>query len=307
MTERPERGNLHAWWTAQWHVRPTFLYRFVLSIPLLYLITLAALYHWQRDILFARPAEWQEEPRPAEFVERIVKEADGTRLRIWQSGPPAEGKATIVFFYGNAGTLSDFADVGAALRTQGFGVVLASYRGYSNNPGFPSEEGLFEDARAILGTIPHISAPVILWGQSLGSGVAARMAAEGRASGLILQSPYTSIVDLAAVAYPMFPVRMLDTDPFDTLSLVPKIKIPVLIIHGTDDSTVPFWMGKRLALAFGNNASLVPIVHGGHNDLIEAETVPPALNWLNANSKVVALKRPTLDRSQNVNPKMIGH
>jgi pimeloyl-ACP methyl ester carboxylesterase len=266
---------------------------FFLIAALLYLAALTALYHWQRDMVFVR-AQWEKDDTPpAGFIERIVRENDGTRLRIWESAPPAKGKATIVFFYGNAGTLSDFAGVGELLQNEGYGVVLASYRGYSGNPGDPSEKGLFADARAILGAVAHGYQPIVVWGQSLGTGVAARMAAEGRASGLILQSPYTSIVDIAAMAYPLFPVRLLDTDPFDTLSLVPNIRMPVLIIHGTDDLTVPFWMGERLKALLGREATLVPIPHGGHNDLGTEDVVPPALQWLRANSRAI-VRSPTM-------------
>src|SRR5207244_4333098 len=99
---------------------------------------------------------------------------------------------------------------------------LASYRGYSRNPGDPSETGLMADARAVLASLPKNHGPVIVWGQSLGTGVAARMASEGRANALILQSPYTSIANVAALRFPVYPVRLLIKDPFDTLSLVPK-------------------------------------------------------------------------------------
>jgi fermentation-respiration switch protein FrsA (DUF1100 family) len=271
-----------------WRIGRRALVWLLPGAAVLYLAALGALYHWQRDIVFVRARWWHEGARPADFVERTIAEPDGTRLRIWESGPPAKGKATVVFFYGNAGTLSDFAGVGEDLRQNGYGVVLGSYRGYSRNPGDPSEAGLFADARAILGALPRGHGPVVVWGQSLGTGVAARMAAEGRASGLILQSPYTSVVDIAAMAYPLFPVRLLDKDPFDTLSLVPKIATPVLIIHGTNDWTVPFWMGVRLKGRFGRAATLVPIEHGGHDDLSADELVPPALQWLKANAKAIA-------------------
>ncbi|MGD0189213.1 MAG: alpha/beta fold hydrolase [Rhizomicrobium sp.] len=251
---------------------------------LLYLAGVVALYTKQRDILFVRARWWHENAMPSDFVERTVRENDGTRLRIWESGPPDKGKPTVVFFYGNAGTLSDFAPAGEEMHAQGYGIVLGSYRGYSGNPGEPSEQGLFADARAILAALPHGYGPVVVWGQSLGTGVAARMAAEGRASGLILQSPYTAVVDIAAMQYPLFPVRLLDRDPFDTLSLVPKIKIPVLIIHGTNDWNVPFWMGQKLKDALAAKATLVPIEHGGHDDLTTDELVPPALQWLASNS-----------------------
>lgn len=261
--------------------------RILVVLTLLYLSALAALYHWQRDMVFVRARWWHEGRPPSDFAERTVRERDGTLLRVWESEPPKPGKATVVFFYGNAGTLSDFAPAGQELHQQGYGVVLGSYRGYSGNPGEPSETGLFADARAILGALPAGHGPIVLWGASLGTGVAARMAAEGRASGLILQSPYTSVVDIAAMAYPLFPVRLLDTDPFDTLSLVARIKMPVLIIHGTDDLTVPFWMGQHLKALLGREARLVPIAHGGHNDLSTEELLPPALQWLEANFRTI--------------------
>jgi fermentation-respiration switch protein FrsA (DUF1100 family) len=271
--------NPHAW-----RIGRRALVWLLAIAALLYLAALVALYTKQRDIVFVRARWWHEYALPPGFVERTVKENDGTHLRIWESGPPDKGKPTVVFFYGNAGTLSDFAPVGEELHAQGYGVVLGSYRGYSGNPGSPSEQGLFADARAILAALPHGYGPVVVWGQSLGTGVAARMAAEGRATGLILQSPYTAIVDIAAMQYPLFPVRLLDTDPFDTLSLVPKIRMPVLIIHGTDDWTVPFWMGEQLKGRFGREATLVPIERGGHNNLTTDELLPPALQWLATNS-----------------------
>jgi pimeloyl-ACP methyl ester carboxylesterase len=285
-------AQAQGWQAAQvWRIGRRALPWLLPAAVVVYVAALAALYHWQRDFVFIRARWWHENARPADFTERTVQEPDGTRLRIWESAPPDKGKATVVFFYGNAGTLSDFAGLGEDLHQKGYGVVLGSYRGYSRNPGDPSEEGLFADARAILGALPRGHGPVVVWGQSLGTGVAARMAAEGRASGLVLQSPYTSIVDIAAMAYPLFPVRLLDTDPFDTLSLTPKIKIPVLIIHGTDDWTVPFWMGERLKGRFGRAATFVPIAHGGHNDLSEDELLPPALQWLKANGKAIARGR----------------
>ena len=281
--------KLQTWPSARvWRIGRRALAWLLLIAAVLYFAALAALYHWQRDIVFVRARWWHENAPPSGFLERAVSEADGTRLRIWESGPPEKGKATIVFFYGNAGTLSDFAGLGEELREEGYGVVLGSYRGYSGNPGNPSEKGHFADARAILGALQADHGPVVVWGQSLGTGVAARMAAEGRASGLILQSPYTSLVDIAAMEYPLFPVRLLDTDPFDTLSLVPKIRMPVLIIHGTDDWTVPFWMGERLEERLGREATLVPITNGGHNNLNEDQLVPPTLQWLKANSKAIA-------------------
>ncbi|MBV8977566.1 MAG: alpha/beta hydrolase [Alphaproteobacteria bacterium] len=230
---------------------------------------------YQRDLLFIRGRH--ERARDPLYRAAQIRETDGTRLTLWES-TSAAGAPIVIFFYGNAGTLSDFEDLGERLHARGFGIVLASYRGYSGNSGAPSEEGLMRDARATLQSLPPRHGPLVLWGQSLGSGVAARMAAEAHADALILQSPYTAVVDVAAERFPFYPVRLVMRDRFDTLSLVPKIQVPVLILHGTDDAVVPFAMGQLLAQRF-SHAALVAIAHGGH-DLGEGQILPPAEAWL---------------------------
>lgn len=240
-----------------------------------YAAILALLYAEQRQMLFVRGREARA-PEPIYRVHEIA-ETDGTRLTLWEA--PAKARPVIVFFYGNAGTLSDFARIGEAFHGEGYGIVLASYRGYSGNPGSPSEDGLMRDARAVLAALPAGHGPVVLWGQSLGSGVAARMAAEGRAAALILQSPYTAVVDVAARLYPFIPVRWLMTDRFDTLSVADRIKVPVLIMSGTADRTVPFDMGETLAARFAGHATLVPFDGGGHT-LPEWDVFKVADGWL---------------------------
>src|SRR5262249_40891652 len=147
---------------------------------------------------------------------------------------------------------------------QGYGVLLASYRGYPGNSGNPTEAGLMDDARAALHALPKDHGPVILWGQSLGTGVAARMAAEGYGAALILQSPYAAVVDVAARLFPIFPVHLLMLDRFDTASLTPRITVPVLIMSGTADRIVPFDMGETLARLFGKRATFVAFPGAGH-------------------------------------------
>lgn len=242
-----------------------------------YLVVFVLLVAGQRDILFVG-ATYGPTPLRDGYSARTVHEQDGTALAVWEIAPSRPGAATIVFFYGNGGRLYHFADIGEALHDKdGSGIVLASYRGYSGNAGHPSEDGLMADARAILAGRPP--AKTILWGQSLGTGVAARMAAEGRCAALILQSPYTAIVDIAAARFPIYPVRWTMWDTFDTRSLLPRIKVPVLILHGTADTTVPFAMGEELARRFGRQAELVPIP-GGTHDLDETQLLPPAQAWL---------------------------
>jgi pimeloyl-ACP methyl ester carboxylesterase len=241
-----------------------------------YLLVFVLLVASQRDILFVG-TRYGATPLRAGYHARTVEESDGTALTVWEMPPTRPDGTTIVFFYGNGGRLYHFADIGEVLHGEGYGIVLASYRGYSGNSGSPSERGLMDDARAILKG--HVPSKTILWGQSLGTGVAARMAAEGRCRALILQSPYTAIVDIAAMRFWVYPVRWTMWDSFDTRALLPKIKMPVLILHGTADMTVPFAMGEELAHRFGRQAAFVPIP-GGTHDLVESQLLPPAQAWL---------------------------
>lgn len=242
------------------------------AMGLMYALALGGLVLWQRDMLFvgARYAA-VEAPQRSIYRTRTICERDAT-LTVWQA-QAKPGRPTVVLFYGNGGTLLQFVRVGQALNAQGYGVVLASYRGYGGNPGSPSEAGLMDDARAILASLPK--GKTILWGQSLGTGVAARMAAEGRGAALILQSPYTAVVDVAARDFWVFPVRLFMWDRFDTLSLVSKIKVPVLIVSGTADKVVPYDMGVTLAQRFGRQAAFVTVPGGGH--MLPDDDVLPAV------------------------------
>jgi fermentation-respiration switch protein FrsA (DUF1100 family) len=251
----------------------------------LYIAAVGYLYAYQRDMLFPRTTT-KVSPAPTSIYRaRDIREADGTRLTIWQASGLREGIGTFVMFYGNGASIYEFAQTGEDLHQYGFGVVLASYRGYSGNTGTPTEAGLMADARAILCTVAR-NGPIILWGHSLGSGVAAHMASEGRASALILESPFTAAVDVAAAKYPIFPVRWLMKDRFDTLSLVPQIRMPILILHGTHDQLIPYQMSETLASAFGARAVLVPIRGADHNP-DQVNLLPVVLTWLHDHSEAI--------------------
>jgi pimeloyl-ACP methyl ester carboxylesterase len=185
-------------------------------------------------------------------------------LKHWWMPPGRAGMPTIVFFHGNAGDRSSFLEQGELLHRRGFGAVLVSYPGYSGNPGTPSEDALMANARAALAAVGPKAGPIIVWGHSLGSGVAARMATEGHAAGLVLEAPYTSLPDIAARIYPYIPVHWLMLDRFNTRALVDRITVPVLIFHSTDDPQIPFAMGRELADALGKHATFVRLEGAGH-------------------------------------------
>jgi len=182
-----------------------------------------------------------------------VETKDGLRLLSWYQ-PPTSGQPVIVYFHGNAGTVAGRAYKAAIFAKKGWGFLLVEYRGYGGNPGKPSETGLYEDARSNLawlrgqGVRPE---DMVIYGESLGTGVATHAARElaragTPARGLILEAPFTSMVDVAAVIYPWLPVRRLIHDQYDSIGKIKEIAAPLLVVHGTADRTVPFDHGQRL-------------------------------------------------------------
>jgi len=232
----------------------------------LYVGLCSYLFAGQRDAIYhPRPTVLGDPPSGSGYVTLDVTVPDIGVIKDWWMPPASPGMPTVVFFHGNAGDRTAFLELGGLLHRRGWGAVLASYPGYSGNPGHPSESALLADARATIAAITPRTGPVIVWGHSLGSGVAARMASEGRAAGLVLESPYTSLPDVAALIYPYIPVHWLMLDRFDTLALVEKITVPVLIFHGADDPQIPYAMGRALAEALGPRATLIRLEGVGHN------------------------------------------
>jgi len=218
---------------------------------------------------------------PPGFQARMIDVPGSGKVLTWSLPASSPDKPVFVFFTGNAARIVDFVATGKAFNQQGWGVVLASYRGYSGNAGAPSEDGLMADARAVLASLPR-HGRLILWGHSLGSGVAARMASEHRGDALVLESAYTSVPDVAARRYWFFPVHWLMRDRFETENLVSKIQMPVLIIHGTDDPVIPFDMGETLARDFGARGTFVPIDGVGHIPH-QMDLEPIVAKWLAKN------------------------
>jgi len=247
-----------------------------------YLGVCGYLFTEQRHLVFAPSGTVLRDP-PGEsgFQSLDVPDPGLGVIKAWWIPPASSAQPTIVFFHGNSSDRTDFLEQALRFHEHGWGVVLASYRGYSGNPGTPTEEGLMADARATLAAVAPRVGPIIVWGHSLGSGVAARMASEGRAAGLVLEAPYTVLTDIAAARYPYIPVHWLMLDRFDTQSLVGDIHVPVLIIHSVDDPVIPFAMGQALAEQLGARASLIKMQ--GHGHVPHAvDLSAPVLRWAQA-------------------------
>ena len=242
----------------------TILLTPVCVAAVLYVGLCGYLFAGQRHEIYHPGLTMSQNPLPASgYAELNVTVPDVGVMKEWWA-PPAPGMPTIVFFHGNGGNVANFQETGARFRQRGWGVALASYPGFSGNPGQPSEDTLMAGARAAIDAIAPRGGSIIVWGHSLGSGVAARMASEGRAAGLVLEAPYTSLPDVAARIYPYIPVHWLMLDRFDTRALADRITVPVLIFHSTDDPQIPFAMGRELADAFGKRATFVRLEGAGH-------------------------------------------
>lgn len=256
----------------------------VLPLVGFYLVVVGALYALQRPMIFRAdmsPAPPDLHAVPG-FREVTYRTEDDLDLRALHR-PAAAGRPTLVYFHGNADGLSGSLRVTAGLAAEGYGLLLAGYRGYDGNPGSPSEAGLYADGRAALGWLAANGVPApdtVLVGNSLGSGPATELAASFPVAGLVLISGYTSLPDVAAPVYPFVPVRLLMRDRFDNAGKIGRVAAPVLILHGTADRTIPYGHATALAAAAGNRARLVPFEGAGH-ELVGSPALFPVIDrWL---------------------------
>ena len=183
------------------------------------------------------------------FEDVEIATMDGERLVAWWK-PPEAGRALVLYFHGNGGSLLNRRDRVRALAADGRGVLIVSYRGYSGSTGTPSESGLALDAEAAwrwLGS--YAPRRIVLYGESLGSAVAVRLASEHEVGGVILDSPFTSIADVARTSFWFVPLDLLLTNRFRSIDRIGSIRGPLLVMHGDSDGVVPFALGERLFAA----------------------------------------------------------
>ncbi len=235
-----------------------------------YLAYVALLYLAQRQFLF-HPRSAHPSPAAAglpQVEEVVVETADGEQVIVWQA-PPRGDKPVIIYFHGNAEIVASQAARHRELTADGFGLVALSYRGYMGSTGSPTEEGLLRDAEAAyrFATSRYPSNPVVLWGHSLGSGVAVALAGRHPVAKVILEAPFSSAVDVAARLFPLVPVRWLMHDQFRSDQRIAAVRAPVLIMHGSRDLVVPIEFGERLFKLAHEPKRFVRFPDGGHDDL----------------------------------------
>jgi fermentation-respiration switch protein FrsA (DUF1100 family) len=198
----------------------------------------------------------------------VLDTADGERVIAWHLPPRAE-QPVVLYFHGNGASLRWRLERFRALTADGTGLVALSYRGYGGSSGSPSEAGFIADGLAAYAFAAARYAPqrIIVWGESLGSGVAVAVAAEKPVGHVVLESPFTSAVDIGAERYWFVPVRLLMKDQFRSDLRIGKVTAPVLVLHGDRDRVVPFALGERLYGMITAPKRFVRFPGLGHNDL----------------------------------------
>lgn len=256
----------------------------VLTLALVYAVFVASMGVMQKDLLYFpgvgrfAPQEWAlKELQPLD-----VTAEDGLKITSWYAPARARDKMTIVFFQGNTGHLGYRNYKVRPWLDAGYGLLMVGYRGYGN-PGSPSEEGLYMDAQASIDAIKAKGVPengLVFYGESLGSGVAVQMATEYGIAALILEAPFTSVVDVGASRYPFVPVRLIWRDRYDAVEKIGAVHAPLLLLHGEADQVVPIRFGKKLFDAANDPKQAVYLPEVGHNNIYGLKVQQLVLSFL---------------------------
>ena len=245
---------------------------------------LVGLFFAQRWFIFPIPQTVRTAPEAAGFgaaEEHFLTTADGEKIIVWHV-PAKPGHAVVIYFHGNgdflAGLVGRFRDITA----DGTGLVALSYRGYAGSSGRPSEHGLLWDAAAAyaFASARYGADRIVVWGFSLGSGVAVALAADRRIGKLILEAPYTSITEVAGAAFPVVPVRWLIMDQFRSDQRIARVTAPLLVMHGARDSIISIKLGERLFAHAHEPKQFVRFPEGGHNDLDNHGAIETARHFI---------------------------
>jgi len=244
-----------------------------------YVVLVGTVFVMQRSLLYpaGRHQPSLTDAGVPDMVEVVTRTADGLDLTHWYRPPSDPSQPVLVVFHGNAGHIGDRVPKLAALFDAGFGILLCGYRGYGGNPGSPTEDDLTADARLVLDWLAGqgIAADrTVLYGESLGTGIAVKMAAERPVAAVVLESPYTSIAELAQVHYWYLPAWWLVLDKWRSIETIDRVTAPLLIVHGARDRTVPVRYGRRIFESAAQPKEILVVEDGAHNDLYDFPEVP---------------------------------
>ena len=226
------------------------LLQLFLIILFLYFFVLVFLYFYQRNLLYHPNENNYSEDKILVDIKKVkIQTLDNIELLGWYHEKNLKDYKTLIYFHGNAGSLENRIHKLNHFQDMNINFLIIAWRGFSGNNGKPSEQGLYEDGKSAIDWLIKKGVSeknLILYGESLGTGVATHLAQNKNFAGIILETPFTSMIDAAKIFYPYIPVKLLLKDKFENYKKIKKINIPVLVMHGEADQIVPFKMGKKI-------------------------------------------------------------
>ena len=227
-----------------------FFLEVIIGIIVVYVSVLILLFIFQRSLMY-HPEENNYSGDKLEVeVERVkIVTPDNISLLGWFHKKDLKNFKTIVYFHGNAGKLENRIHKLNHFRNMNLNFLIIAWRGFSGNSGKPSEKGLYEDGNSAIKWLLNRGVEeknIVIYGESLGTGVATQLSQNKNYAGVILETPFTSMTDAARKFYPYIPVELLLKDKFDNKKKIKNINSPILIMHGENDQIVPFDMGKKM-------------------------------------------------------------
>ena len=219
-------------------------------VVIVYLLVTLGLFIYQRSLLY-HPVEnnYYGDKLTVEVKKIQIPTQDNIKLLAWYHKKDIKKYKTILYLHGNAGSLENRIHKINHFNDMDINFLLLAWRGFSGNEGKPTEQGLYIDARSAVSWLINEGVKeenIIIYGESLGTGVAAEIAQNKKFAGVILESPFTSMIAAAKSKYPIFPIKLLLKDKYESDRKIKNIKSPILIMHGEIDKIVPFWMGKKM-------------------------------------------------------------
>tara|TARA_Y100001970_G_C14239657_1_gene864091 strand:+ start:1521 stop:2357 length:837 start_codon:yes stop_codon:yes gene_type:complete len=231
-------------------VKMNYLVQLLLVFVLIYLFILTSTYIFQRKLLY-QPGEnnYSGDQLLVDIEEIKILTEDNIELLSWFHKKDLKKYKTILFFHGNAGNLENRIHKINHFKDMKINFIIVSWRGFSGNKGQPTEKGLYKDGKSAVKWLKMKGVEeedIVIYGESLGTGIAIEIAQNKNFAGIILESPFTSMVDAGKTQYPYLPVRFLLKDKYESDKKIKKVKSPILIMHGKIDQIVPFYMGKKM-------------------------------------------------------------
>ena len=222
----------------------------LLTFIIIYFFLLILTYTFQRSLLYHPMENNYPSNQVLNEIKKIrIKTSDGLDLLSWYHKKKNNNYKTILFLHGNAGSLDNRIHKIKHFNDMQINFLIVAWRGFSGNEGNPTEKGLYEDARSAVRWLKLNGIQednIIIYGESLGTAVAVEIAQNKNFAGLILESPFTSMINAGKSKYPFLPVKFLLKDKYESNIKMKNINIPILIMHGKVDNIVPFYMGKKI-------------------------------------------------------------